>query len=114
MNLSPAFYYAYTGGCMIKIFRYSVFVLLICFLLTGCGKKVSLESGDITSDVSVTSVGRFDYKVIDISHYADGFQCISAFCSESGYRYLLADKYSYLNPDDYYYVSFDSDGKVLV
>lgn len=93
----------------------SLILSLVFFglILSGCGKH-SLETGDVVNNASLASIGRFDYSIIEVPGYENGFICESAFCSDSGYQFVLADAYFYLFPFDYYYLNVDLDGKVKV
>jgi len=98
---------------MKKTFSLIISLSFFVIILNGCGKH-SLESGNIVNDSSLTSIGRFDCQVVDVPGYENGFICESAYCSDSGYQYVLADSNFYLFPFKYYYLNVDLDGKVIV
>ncbi len=95
--------------------RIKIFIALFftTFVLSGCG-KTQIESGNYSADPVVTSVGRFDTVMVDVPYFDNGFKCVDAYCSDSGYCYILNDYYTYINPNKFYYLVIDMDGKEII
>lgn len=94
-------------------YRNSIVIFLIAFcliVLGGCG-KVSLESGDVVSDITVLDEGKFDQISINLPDFSSGVICNGAYGDEDGFRFVISDADTYLHPEDIYFISFDLDGK---
>ena len=90
-----------------------VLCLFILFILSACG-NISLEVGNIESDISSISEGAFSQNIVDLNLSTNNFSSAASIANENGYTYIVSSIDTSTYNTDLYYLSFDLDGKTSI
>lgn len=92
-----------------KFLNVLLITIISLVILCGCG-KFELPSGELTSDSSYLTVGKFKEQIVDISAISNP-NCLDCSFTDSAYSFLLLSKKEFSSEKTYYLVSFSEGGK---